>query len=440
MFSKLKKTEESRDINTTHLIIFSVFFVVVLGTYPLWMNLLDEQSSYFYFYINENYPNTWVYLSIIARLISSMMTQLVLTVLIFNFSNLLKLVITNTLFFIAMGLSALLKLIYLKEPLYLVSQKFNNQYYDPQSCIYTWAAPVMPSVYFSSMSLCFWYLFVPKNSYRILTISLGVLLLFGANFCIFSLGVYSISDILISIFIGLMLFYLFFYIMNLDPENSSDIKILLNNKLIIALINMALTLVIIMLYFFNKKNEKDTENIMLRISMTECYFQNPLYFDYSLDSIILLCFFTSNLAMILGIHLEKKLFSEDGSYKWNYFNFKNDKNDLESIYSLTVDLKSSQWNDTPITQTIFRVIISFIVLIATFVIIHFIPFHDDKLGFTVIIKYFLPFFLYVFFIYFLLKWTFIKLKLVNKMYIEKDDTTNTEVEHNLQSLDNISNY
>ena len=26
------------------------------------------------------------------------------------------------------------------------------------------------------------------------------------------------------------------------------------------------------------------------------------------------------------------------------------------------------------------------------------------------------------------------------MYIEKDDTTNTEVEHNLQSLDNISNY
>ena len=306
----------------------------------------------------------------------------------------------------------------------------SNQYLEPTNCGTTlsWAFPSVPASILTNHILTLWWIYwfsKSKNYNKIYKFVLYIILIVSivlVNLIIHIFSLISITDTFFSALIGLMVFYFVFFILKVDINKSSDLIALLNKKQIYFISTGLIICFYIFLFIFRVPTEEDKILIAKKVSYTDCYFVYPLYTNLSNDSLILITIFASNIGMILGLYMELKVLKKDDSL-WGFFNFNDDdQNDLEEIMTYDEDIKEAQWNNTPILKTLLRLFICFIFCSLIITCIMVFPFFDNNLFLTMIIKYFLPYTFFSFSFFFIQKWLFIKLSLVNTNALKDNET------------------
>ena len=421
MYEKIKKTKNNK-IQIQEVVIFSVFCLIII--LPLfWVNSsLDEISLEYINYFETEHQNLLRVIAGYSNLLTSTFSYFIITILIFNLSNLFKLIICNVIFILTVGIAAILKPIFNKTMLFALSQ---DNFLEPYDCWFSWSCPCTTIIYITATFLSIWYMYFPVRLWlRIALLILDILLIIVLNFGVFLTGLYSIIDVAFSMLLGLMIFIFLFFVLKIDVENSKDLKLLLNSNKIILGFNLFVTLTVIILFFTNQKSKNELDSIKKMITYTNCYFQFPDNTDPSCDGLILLGIFLTNYAMIIGIKLEKKMLANNDENKFGFFNFKGDENELESIYTFNDTLKQAQWKNTSCGKTLLRIFFSILICSTELLLILFIPYNTKSLFLmTILLKYSLPVLLHTLYIFLFLKWIFIKFNLVNKDAIASDATS-----------------
>lgn len=411
LYEKLNSKTKVEKVKVLEVIVFIIFTAILIGLFPLWKDSTDKISTKLLIDIDENNHNLRRVISFFARFMTSIGTHLVITTIIFNFSNVFKLLVANFLFYISIGLSAILKLIFLTPMIFLKSKEF----IEPTICLVTWASPSVPSIHITSISLSVWWMYIRNKQkvVKIITLSICLIIVLFSNFCLLFQGIYSLGDILLSFIIGVLLFMFVFLVLKIDVENSSDIKVFVDTPKISLVINILVVISIPLLFYLNKPDDKILLEYQKRISYTDCYFTYPDNLNPSYDSICLLAIFLSNFCMRLGLYLEKIVINANDENNWGFFNFQGDQNELASIYTFSDKFMKAQWNDTPLSKTIPRIFISLVFITSSLMLILFFPYSSQFWYLTLMFKYFLPIGFYTFSTFFIQKYIFVKLDLVN---------------------------
>lgn len=410
LFKRLIARHKKSKIQIREVILFTILLVLFMVSFIFWKDATDGVSIKFVLHMEDTHPLIREHLSVFSNTITSILSHILLVSLVFNFSNILKLVLCNFMFYISIGISSILKLAFLKQMLFIKSTDF----LEPLDCRFSWAAPCTYIVYISAIVLSVWWIFTENlNKFlKCLSSILGLLFIFLVSIGVLVQGNYSLSDIIFSNVLGGFLFVFVFILLKVDVNNSHDMKVFMNKNMYLAF-NTVFLVAFCFLYFFNSPSELIKTENMQSISYTDCYFSYPNNYDLSLESLLLIAILLTSPIMMFGIYLEKSVLINNDENKWGFFNFNNDQNDFESIYTFSDSMKEAQWNDTNYSKTAVRLLISFIFISISLAGLIITPYNFSNLIVFIGLKYCLPFIVFIFSIFFLQKYIFVKLKLVN---------------------------
>lgn len=415
IFNRIKRRIESKPVNKKKFYAFaSLFIVIVIG--HIWFrdtsnNISIEASQN----LSEDYPKLSVILSKFGDYTALKVCTFIISVSLLNFSNIFKLLLFYLVFYLSIGFSALLRLSYRHEMLFQIADRMNIDL-EPINCTFSWATICSESTAITALLLSLGYMLVENKkwfAYIKILIFAGIFsLIVFFNFCIFCCKLYTINDLIFSVLIGIFISIFFAFIMSINLNKSQDMRSVVSKSVIIYITFNLLMIGSILTLYLLSENLYSDDHAVQSIKRTECFKIYPDNTDMSFDSLILLILYTTNFVVFLAIYLDLKYFSLNDYTKWGFFNFEDDQNDLESLYSYHEDVKNSQWNNTTQVKTFLRIIISFAVLSLSILPSVLIPYQTQDL-ILIFLKYFLPFLYEVFCVLFLLKLIFIKLNLVN---------------------------
>jgi hypothetical protein len=435
MYKKFRTKTNVQKVKTAEIVIFIIITAIIIGLYPLWENSTNKVSINILIKMDENRHELKQTISFLARLMTSIGTHLIITSVIFNFSNVFKLLVANFLFYISIGLSAILKLIFITPMIFLKSEEF----IEPSICLVTWGSPSVPSIHITAISFSIWWMYI-RNRQKLIKIStflVCLVIVVFSNFCLLFQGIYSLSDILLSFVIGVILFVFVFLILKLDVDNSSDMKVFVNSSKLSLVINIGAIITIPLLYYLRIPSKEVLFEYQKKIACTDCYFTFPDNLDPSYDSICLLVIFLSNFSIRLGLYLEKIIINSNDENKWGFFNFQGDQNELASIYTFSDKFMKAQWNDTSFSKTIYRILISLAFISSALALILFVPYSMDYWYLTLAFKYFLPMGFYTFSTFFIQKYIFVKFDLVNSSAFSYESNSANSTKNDLSAENSL---
>ena len=315
----------------------------------------------------------------------------------------------------------------------------NDIHIEPNTCNITWASISIHSVLATSMLLTVCNIVVKKHwvwGSKIFSYIVTILVILFYNLCIFSFYIFTLSDLVFSSIIGMSIFIFYIYVLKIDFHKSHDLRLFLTRAKIPYLVfNLFIFISVLILYFFSYDlfftydANKSYLFYAQAISHTNCFFDQPDNINISNDSLVLLSTFMSNFIIVLGVYLDLNYLNKNDENRWGFFNFEDDQNELQSIYTFSEEVKDAQWNNTTIGISMIRVAIAFFVLSLCYLPSYFIPNkYDNWFVLILIVKYFIPYTLYGFFLFFVLKVIYIKLNLVRiDAFKEKNNSENSSV-------------
>lgn len=183
------------------------------------------------------------------------------------------------------------------------------------------------------------------NKFSLFLITIFTLTLHFINFLLFN----NLENILFDLIIGLSLYYIFFKILELDPNNPRQFQNFVDFSLFyFILITFAINLFFIIFAINTKNNYPNKEEII----------QNIIY-KYSFSSIIIGIFF--------GVKYEYNFYFEKRFGNWAQYNFEFDGEIAEEDESLASSIsfnKARQWNHTNFCISLIRLFFIFILSFA----------------------------------------------------------------------------
>lgn len=423
IFKNIQKRLESSHINRTAFGVFLFLLIAILISYIWICDMTNDFSIDLIRSMEENTPKLMSSLSLLSNRLYARMTTSLIGILILNYSNIFLLYIIYSISFLSIGISTVINLSYRVTMLFIHAEK-QGSFIEPLNCDYAWASVSPESVLCTSVSLTIWLILRNPKSYgffKVLGLILTSLIIAFYNFCIFCSRNYSIMSLAFSTLIGFYIFSFYFIVMNLDLTKSRDLKKFLEkSKMPHLLINFLLIASIIALYLLNLFVFTEEDKFILdAISHTSCFFEYPKMIKFSFSSLIYLSLFITNMIMLLGVYLDIKYLNFNDESSWGYFNFNNDLQDLESFYTFNDEVKAAQWNNTSFYKTILRLLLSFLIIGMSIVPSILIKYNRSSDITVLVFKFFLPYSLEIFSIFFILKFVFIKLRLIKTTLIPK---------------------
>lgn len=438
IFEKIKQSLKPQKVKKLELIIFFTISIIII-TSNIWIRDYFTQISLdLILYLNNISPNLTKTFSNLGFNNITPILLLTFSILILNFCNIFKLLIYHAIIYTAFGITAFLKLLYRHDMIFIYAQK-KYIHLEPNICNITWASISLHSVLATCILLTVSNIVVKPNCIwgkKLLVYIASFILILFINFCIFCFYIYSIADLVFSSIIGAIIVIFYINVLKIDFHKSHDLKIFLNRaKFPYLVFNILITLTIIILYIFsydmfnNTKRENAFFYYSESISHTNCFFKQPDNTNISNDSLIILSIYLSNFSIVYGIYLDLNIINKNDEHRWGFFNFENDQNELQSIYTFSDEVKNGQWNKTSIKINIIRIFIAYITLILCYIPTMFIPIKYNNFFYIIIFfKYFIPNFFYGINLFFLLKIIYIKLNLVKtNAFRIKNKSSNSSV-------------
>lgn len=412
IFSNFKQKLLTKGINKPYLFTFLGLLSCILIAH-VWIRDTSNKASVDLAIYVEGLPKGLLsFFNVIAGKHAMRLVTFIVSIFLLNFSNIFKLLLYYIIIYLIIGASALLKLSYRHEMLFIIADQMKIDI-ELNECSFSWSTTSTRVMGFTSLVLSLWYISCPKLNFFYKYLMLGLLVLFLCfySLCVFTLKLYTINDIIFSNIIGLFIFFFFIQILNLDLNKSKDMREFMGKCTVAYIIfNIVVIVTSLILYFLSDMITPNTEYYRDLILSTSCANKTDIK-DLNFESFIQILMFLTNFVVFLGIYLDLKVFSSSSSSNWGIFNFENDQNELASLYTINSDNQISQWNSTTCGKTTLRLIIS--VALISISAIPYLLIKDQTNMLLIMLKYLLPYAFENFCLLFLLKFIFIKLNLVN---------------------------
>ena len=275
----------------------------------------------------------------------------------FNFSNIYKTFIFGMTGLLSTFLAGFLKLFYLSpRPFYydtgIISIGCEGGYGNPSN------HAIVSMCYY----LSFYYIFIKTNKnikYKKLFLSLIILFILCICFSRLYMGVHSLNQIFFGIFLGFCLYYLIFYVLEIEPYNSEEILEIIYNLNKYIFIFVIIVSIGLIPYFIFKIDKRLAFQYNIYISQ---FCPNlPTIKRLENAALINITTFSVVIFAIFGIFFEYEFIFEKNINKFKKFNFYNENNDLEQNL-LNENENNKKWNDTNLFISFIRLIIIFIIV------------------------------------------------------------------------------
>jgi hypothetical protein len=230
------------------------------------------------------------------------------------------------------------------------------------------------------------------------------------------MGSHSIDQILYGAALGFLLYYFFFYCVDLNLNDPRQFTRFIEIKnlyyLLFNLITLGVFIFIIKCVPYGPQEKyiswSKTINERCKGIMDEI--PHNLRFQY--ESFILFAVFFSNIGAFMAIKLELYLTFKGDLQNWVSYNFSNVNMD-EDTSLLSSLSKDTQWNQTRFFKSLLRLVL-LILISLVFMIPYLLVDFSANIFVIFFVKLFLPFTLILFFTYYACKPFFRKLRLVNR--------------------------
>ena len=371
-FKQKRITIKSKITFISLIIILFIFFPIISKPFHnLSLNIL--QLSYF----NSNNNKFINFQKFFYNNCYSEKFILFILIINFNFVNLYKTFILFTSIILSKYITGLLNLLHLKKPIfYLDNIKFsvNKLEYSYPSFII-----IEYTIFFCVMYKIICRRIKKKNQKLILKniIMFYISLIILNNFF---LGINSLDEIIFSLYISYILYYLFFNLIEVNFSNNIQFyKIIQIEMKKIFILTIILIFFLIFIYYIKYEKEKEEElfnNLIYSNKYNNNNNNNKIIFsNKSLENgLLIIC----EIFMFLGLKIELYYFNGEFS-TWTQYNFEPQEDKLENYSIISNDLnltltekisitKGAQWNHTTIVISFIRLLLLFFL---TFII--FLP-------------------------------------------------------------------
>jgi hypothetical protein len=310
-----------------------------------------------------------------------------------------------------------LKLIFMKKPeiFNLDYSKYNLSYDSLNTiCSFTseyecpsYRAAYVVYSYMSFISLLFKEKKIrDKNIPKIFCKVFFSILCIFLNFSLILLLQNTLGSIVIGSAIGFIAYLFMFSILKIDYDRNEQMLSILNfNIVYYILINIAIVVVILCLYFFIDIDDNERDNYQALCGETSYYFK-----EMNLETVFKSLIFFCNLTMIICIKLQRKyIFKSDGAFLSRNFN----EEEILEENNLVTQIKGVEtlkFNIKNVVKYLCRVLICLGVALCCYLLFEvFKYFKDENYTLFGIFTYFVPTNLLIIFLFFFSKWLFIYL-------------------------------
>ena len=364
--------KKNREIS--HWFIFLVLFIISITFYNEFHNILFNYSTQnlipflqnkFILFLTNDITNKLV------KIISFLGTQniyIILTLLIYNISNIYKsYIICFTLFFSQLILTVN-KLIFIAPRPYWINKEI--KVYDCQGGFGSPSGHVLVCTMFY---LTFWKIIFQskrrKNSFFFKYFSLVLIIIFiiFMGFIRLLSGAHSLDQIIYGFLLGLSYFIFIFYVINVNCNNNKQLlKHLNDNNIFLYFVSI---IICFCLLFFNKIRDEKTLNKQKEYSIiiNNICPNIPETKKLLKETVLLFVIFCSYIFCYIGMRSEYFWYFEENDSNWFQYNFVIGENEYEykePLLSNEITItKETQWNHTSNIKDFFRLIMICVILI-----------------------------------------------------------------------------
>jgi hypothetical protein len=278
---------------------------------------------------------------------------------VYTWANIYKTFILMLSFLSSYYISGVLKIFYHEPVMYYM----NNNRVEPLTCYGGWGSPSSTSIATTCMYLTLWKIIFDcsrlrfKNKAKIISLIFLIILIILINTFKFLAAVHSINQIIFGCSIGLQIFFLLFYVIKVDLNNSRNLIQIVTFKLVYyLLINLFLALGILLPYFLiNPEEEMSRYNKVINNSQNCSHIRENLRFNN--DALFLASMIFSNVGLFLGMKCEYYFTFQGKEHNWRQYNFDKEESEEDSLLSRLSIARETQWNHTTFFFFILRLIV-----------------------------------------------------------------------------------
>ena len=313
--------------------------------------------------------------------------QFLVLLLSYNFSSTYKTLILV----ISAGLSSLLggflKLIYISPRPFMTD--INVSAFN---CEGGWGNPSTHSILSTCFYLTFYkiYIFQNKNfSNEEKKKSYIFTFIFIICICLsrLLLGVHSINQILFGFCLGLSLYYLLFYIIELNSNDSNQLYYSISNLYKFILWGFILIIISCVPYFFIHPDSFKINEYDKNLQMKCPGYPNIKKFEH--ESFTCIFSFIFVITSFIGCYVEFYYIFHNNISNWKRYNFNYDADNEINLLEDNIDNKNKRWNDTELIKSLKRLV--FICLVIGIIMIpYFIIPMNLSYSFVLIFKIIIP--------------------------------------------------
>ena len=404
-------------------------------------NIINKTSNIYIFdsFLEENDDKKGstkdILTSEIIHFINSNGFYLIICAILCNFINIYKIFILSMSIFSSNYVCSTLSYIYQSPKPYMAFYKIKSAVIFNE-----WASPNTQIVVLISFSLCL-YQALTKNKVmekklwaKIVLILLLVIYCFIDIFLLFASGNCTYNHIIISVFMAISIFLIFFYRLKIDLNKSKQFYDFIKFKMLYYLVINALLFAFPILLIMFMKNEGDQDyytrhgkeqvNRMPSNDFTEkyCGYRDKFYLD---DGNLCNVFcFLMNIIAFFSVKADFHFIYKDNYNSWNERNFEKPKIEIVNLDQSNQNdeyshIDESQWNHLGACVNLIRFIILIVIIFVFFVLIIWINSWSKSETYSFIVLIIIPMAIHVFGTFYLYKIILTKLKLTRAPKIKQ---------------------
>jgi len=418
-----KVKQKKIPVKLLQIICYSIILIGIFISEIYWRTYLYDKSidfiENFQSKVSKNVLEGLKYI----RLLEYYPLLLFIILLVYNFSNIYKTFILISVLHNAWGISAILKMIYIAPRPYFDSDKISE--YSIYGCEVGWGNPSSCAIVTTSFYLTLWRVLFVDDSIqsnntsqtkkcgktKIIMFIITIILILAIIGSTVITGSNSFNQILFGFVLGIAIYTLLFYIIEVNVYDNNQFLRFINFH---SIWNIFIYFVVLIsgafLFYLRSYEVEDIWNDRINLDCS----QISINLKFHDEALIQIFSYFSSIWAIAGIKSELRFSFQSNKKVWREFNFDVSNESYDSLLdprqSIVIHYKT-QWNHTNAVTSIIRVIVS-IVLTAAILSPHFFISNNSDYVVVVFLKVFIPLSVFYYCLFFCYKIVFKFFKIV----------------------------
>jgi hypothetical protein len=406
----------------TNRIIFSIIFLIIALVILVLKNIKIIGNDKLYSLKIQSFFGSNI--SIILKI--SMITNhffffLFFIIFVDNYKNIFISFILIQIFSFGYYFSSLIKIVFQDKNPYLIS---TITIYE---CDLGWGLPCENIIIIIPFFLTLYNILTNKKNIiiKILLFTFSLIIILFNCLSVIIIGKHLLSQVIISVLIGFS-FYELICGFNFQYEKGNTLYVILTHYYFYLLINVFMSAFLIGAFFYYNLKIRECKYCIDNKRNYINFNDNNGYKVLNKGSLLLSSIYLGNIFCYFSYKCQFTFILKNNRNHWFQFNF-NEPGNPSDYYneSITIVMKETKWNHTSKILSFLRLIVSFILCSISF-IPYFIVKWESNFWSIFFVKYLLSFFYFILGIFFIFKFLFKKLHIINFiLFIQIEDQQDT---------------